>query len=143
MAIVEVAFSSQLLVSASLDRTIRIWSKSWSRGDRRKRRIAPLSFSCQRVLSLGIEALTVRFSHGSRNCLAVGLSNETVAIWNVDDLSAGQVDKSIEEEEHSRLTPALPIAVIPGKHFCLSQGVIAITSGKDVQLLGDDFSSRL
>lgn len=144
MTIVEAAFTGQLLVSASLDRTIRIWSKHrlLARGDRRKRRIAPLSFTCQRILVLDFEALALGFSHGSSSFMAVGLSNETVAVWNMQDISL--VDDSDGEDEGAgspRATLDLPVAVIPGKHFCLAKGVMVITSGKDVQLIDDNFCS--
>jgi WD40 repeat protein len=146
MTIVEVAFiAGQLLVSASLDRTIRIWSMNrlLARGDRRKRRIAPLSFTCQRILLLGIEALTLGFSHGSGSFMAVGLSNETVAVWKMQDILSAADDSDGDDEGHTspRATLDLPVAVFPGKHFCLAQGIMAITLGKDVQLLADDFSS--
>jgi len=146
MTIVEVEFCGQYLISASLDRTIRVWSRNRLRteGDRRKRRIAPLSFFCQRVMSLDFEALTMRcLQQGRDSLIAVSLSNETIAVWTMDAITSVDNDGYLEGLDNSSselatsttTSDSLPIAMIPGKHFCLAQGIMAVTLGKDIQLL--------
>lgn len=81
MAIVAVNFSSNnTVLSSSLDMKLRIWSRN-VRGS-----MFPegTSMVCTRILNLHNEALAMELST-KRKTVAVGLSNDTIAIWNLDN----------------------------------------------------------
>jgi WD40 repeat protein len=70
LVIVSVAFSQDLLVSASLDMTIRLWDVP--------------NQSCIRTLQLDSEALNMSFSPDG-NLLAVGKSDEKISLWDLEE----------------------------------------------------------
>lgn len=153
MTIVDVKFvENDVLISASLDRTLRIWSATktsecqqttsydYHDGRRRKRRSSALSFSCHRVIKLELEALSIGVSHGGIY-LAVGLANETISIWNLRESKDTENHASDGSSSQANIRPStVPLRVLPGKVFCFAKGVMAVSAGREVRLLPDDFS---
>jgi WD40 repeat protein len=154
MTIVEVAFSNKnnsqdLLLSASLDMTVRLWSQQQQQQSRQrppKQRRADhdgdggqqvvASFTCLRVLQLDAEALTMKIC-ADGNLLAVGMSTDLIHVWNLNDLienNGDDCDAYPEGEYRQQHLP--PVSTIPGKLVSFAPRIVA-TSGKDgfIQLL--------
>jgi WD40 repeat protein len=128
MTIVEVAFpSNHLVVSASLDMTVRLWSqqcRTTTSPREPKRRAGEFSsFACHQIIQLDSEALTMRVSSDGK-LLAVGMSTDFISVWNLDDLVAEDDEDGDNKKDHS------PVSTMPGKLVSFAPRTMAI-SGKD------------
>ena len=125
MTIVDVRFSDRWLVSASLDATVRVWSRNRrSSGPREpKRRAGNLSYSCHQIVRMSGEALCMKvLPHGRQ--LAVGTTDSKILVWDLDD------NNEAEEGEDDTPLSSPPVATFSGKLFSFAPGVMA-TSSKD------------